>query len=198
MRELIRCFVAVELPEQIKAALSQLQDSLRPEAGTAVRWVDVNGIHLTLKFLGNVPRATIPSIAAALSTAAQGVAPCSLELGGVGFFPNVHRPRVLWVGLTGQVERVGELAQRVERALAPLGFSPEERPFTPHLTLARLREEAPRQAGAKFAELALSQPVPSGLSFLIDHISLMRSQLTPAGAIYSRLNPFPLRGSKEV
>ncbi|MEK7848688.1 MAG: RNA 2',3'-cyclic phosphodiesterase, partial [Chloroflexota bacterium] len=140
--EQLRLFVAVELPPGVRAALAGLQRELRPRCGAGVRWVDAKGIHLTLKFLGGVEGARVPPVQAAVEQAASGQAAFRLSLGSTGFFPNPRRPRVFWVGIEGEVERLGALARRVEVALSPLGFPPERRPFSPHLTLGGVRDGA--------------------------------------------------------
>src|SRR4030042_3222088 len=138
--EPIRAFVAIELPEQVKAVLTQLQHDLKRSKIASVKWAGPEGIHLTLKFLGNVDASEMPNLKEALSGAVSGVAPFSLELGNPGAFPNTQAPRVVWVGVGGEMETLQTLHNNVGRELAPLGFSPEGRSFSPHLTLGRVRE----------------------------------------------------------
>jgi 2'-5' RNA ligase len=186
--EQIRTFVAIELPDNVRAALDRLQSSLKSERQSFVRWVHPEGIHLTLKFLGNIGAAErVPQVTEAMAKACQGIMPFRLELNGVGVFPNLRSPRVVWVGLVGETERLLELQGRIEQALNPLGFPAENRPFTAHLTLGRLREGTTREERLRFGEVVASTQAEDMPSFEVDTISLMRSQLRPSGAIYSRL-----------
>ena len=138
--ERVRCFVAVELPAEARRCIGGLVAGLREAGVRGLRPVNPDGVHLTLKFLGDVSTSTVGDVAAALEGAAAGARPFDLELRGVGGFPDLRRPRVLWVGVGGDLEALQRLYESVESALAPLGFPPEGRAFTPHLTLARLRE----------------------------------------------------------
>jgi len=187
----IRAFIAVELPDAVRAALSAVQGRLGVRQHPYVKWVDPGGIHLTLKFLGNIDTEKVSPITEAIARAAQGVSPFHLELGGVGAFPSPRRPNVIWVAVTGDVERLSSLQRGIDHSLVPLGFSPESRPFTPHLTLGRLRERASGGERQKIGE-SLMTVKPEEVPFQAGEISLMRSTLTPSGAIYSRLSSVPL------
>ena len=190
--EQIRAFIAIELPAEIKASLAELEQSLRSGGPQSVKWVDPEGIHLTLKFLGNVSPDRLPRITEAISGAVGGVSPFRLQLAGLGLFPGPGQPRVIWVGLEGDVERLTSLQRRIDDALSPLGFSRESRDFAPHLTLARMREGTPKPAGRRFGERVLSAVFEPPPPFGVDSISLMRSRLTPSGAIYTRIDAFLL------
>jgi len=189
---LIRSFVAVELPEAVRAALKRLQQEVKA-GGEGVKWVQPGGIHLTLKFLGYVEEAKVPALAQALTRASKDVGPFEMALSGLGVFPSPSRPRVAWVGLSGGVEELFLLQEGVEKALSPFGFPREARAFTPHLTLARLREGVtPQEAGA-FGQ-AFLRASPEAVSLKVDGMSLMKSQLTPSGAIYTCLAFISLGG----
>src|SRR5439155_419839 len=154
----VRCFVALDLPDDVRAALERTQASLRREAPRAdLRWVAPAGLHVTLKFLGEVPEAALAPVADAVRTTAAAHAGITLALAGLGGFPSLARPRVLWAGIPTGVAEVGRLAAALERVLEPLGFPPESRPFRSHVTIARVR--SPRGLGRIRAaiELALSQ-----------------------------------------
>ncbi len=197
--EQLRLFVAVELPPGVGEALSELQRELRPRCGPGVRWTRPEGIHLTLKFLGGAPRALVPLLEEALGEAASGQAAFGLSLGKPGFFPNPRRPRVFWVGIEGEVERLSVLARRIEEALSALSFPAEKRPFAAHLTLARLDEKLAPAQREDFGRAAQSAPWHPGQPFTVDGVSLMRSQLTAQGAIYSclhRIALLPVTGAK--
>jgi 2'-5' RNA ligase len=192
--EPIRSFIAIELPSQIKAALAQLQGNLRTSKSAAVKWVDAEGIHLTLKFLGNVDEAEIPAITKALSEAVKGVAPFSLQLGDPGAFPNTHAPRVVWVGVGGEIEPLNTLHNNVDSVLAPLGFPAEKRAFSPHLTLGRVRDETLPAERRRLGENVAAVKTGARPSFKVESLSLMRSKLSREGAVYSRLASFALCG----
>ena len=189
--EKIRAFIAIELPDAASDALSSVQGGLRAERHPYVKWVDPGGIHLTLKFLGNIDAGKVLAITDAIARAAQGVSPFRLKLGGLGAFPNPRRPNVIWVAVTGDVERLASLQRGIDRLLVPLGFSPESRPFTAHLTLGRLREGASAGERQRIGEF-LATVQPEEVHFEVGEVSLMRSTLTPSGALYSRLSSVPL------
>jgi len=193
MSEAWRLFVALELPEEIRSHLRALQEDLkRRTPGRAVRWVDPAGIHLTLHFLGDVERGRVEALDGALGAAARGRAPFELATGGLSCFPNARRPRVVWVGLGGQLAPLGALHAAVERELGALGFEPEDRAFHPHLTLGRVRQEAARPAVEELARVlqgAAAEPSPP---FRVADVILFRSELRPSGAVYSALHHAPL------
>jgi len=188
----IRSFVAVELPEAVRAALTRLQEEVKTGGG-GVKWVEPRGIHLTLKFLGYVDEARVPALVQALTRACEGFGPLEVSLSGLGVFPGPSRPRVAWVGLCGGVETLLRLQEGVEKVLSPFGFPREDRAFTPHLTLARLREGVAPDEARGFGQ-AFLKASPESVSFKVEGISLMKSQLSPSGAIYTRLAFIPLRG----
>lgn len=185
--EQIRSFIAIELPEEVKKGLVRLRGELEREEHTFVKWVDVGGIHLTLKFLGNIPFKQVAQITKAMEEATQGISPFRLEISGLGAFPNLKQPRVLWVGIGGDIDKLSSLQQNIDSALASLGFAREERPFTPHLTLARIRERASPLERKILGELVMSTSLESKYHIAVNAVSLIRSQLTPQGAVYSCL-----------
>ena len=187
MSESIRAFVAVELPPEARDALSAVVRFLEGRGIVGLRTVDPASVHLTLKFLGNVPASRVEAIEDALVDAAARSRPFRLALGETGTFPERGAPRVLWVGLDGDVEALAGLRARVEEALRPLGFAPEGRPFRPHLTLARMRDRSTRADRAQAAAALSSAPFEPGLEFPVESVSLMRSILRPDGARYVRL-----------
>jgi len=189
-----RLFVALEPPEPVRRRIAQLQAELRRAAGRAaddVRWVDPANVHLTLQFLGAVPVERVAGIVDALRAAALGAQPLTLGMKGAGGFPNARRPRVVWLGLTGDLAALAALAEDVGRRLSPLGFAPEDRPFSPHLTLGRARDGrgAPGLAGA----LAAAAEV-DGTPWRAAELVLFESYLSPAGARYEAAARLPLGG----
>jgi len=192
--EQVRSFIAIELPDELKAGLTQLEAQLKMEKSPSVKWVDPYSIHLTIKFLGNITVDRISAITRAMETAAQGISPFQLKVTGLGGFPNLKRVQVAWVGIGGEVDKLSQLQQRIESSLVPLGFTAESRPFTPHLTLARLRDRASPDERQRFGQLIANTSFETVYTIKVDSINLMRSQLTREGAIYSRLSSVGLRG----
>jgi len=185
--EKIRAFIAIELPEEVKADLSSVQSRLRPERHPYVKWVSVDGVHLTLKFLGNIDQEKVSPIAEAMAGAAQKASPFQLEVGGLGAFPNLRRPQVVWIAVKGEVEKLASLQRAIDHSLVALGFSPETRSFTPHLTLGRLKERASAEERRRMGEALLAAKGEEVVPFRVTEISLVRSTLTPKGALYNRL-----------
>lgn len=176
----MRLFVALNVPSQLRQAVWQATAPLR-DRGLPVKWVHPEGIHLSLKFLGDVADERESELATALGRAAAGTRALSLALGGFGVFPDFQRPRVVWVGVAGE-PALEILQHRVEQEFAPLGFPTEARPFRPHITLGRAgREARPRD----FAGL---ETALGGLQFeqtvVVEAVDLMHSTLQPGGAVY--------------
>jgi len=188
-----RLFVAVELDGHVQEALSRLRHDLQRRGLRGLRWVRPEGIHLTLKFLGETPRDRLSSITEALSTSTAGVPRHGLTLGKLGTFGSRNAPRVLWLDLEGDLEFLLRLQEQVERALKPIGFPAEKRSFSPHLTLARVRPEDARAVASPLAEAVAATRTPKA-KIEVRELSLMLSSLNPAGAVYTRLEAFPLTG----
>ena len=188
----MRCFVALDLPDDVRAALERTQASLRREAPRAdLRWVAPAGLHVTLKFLGEVPEDALAPVADAVRATAAAHAAITLALAGLGGFPSLARPRVLWAGIPTGVAEVGRLAAALERVLEPLGFPPENRPFRGHVTIARVR--SPRGLGRIRAAIEAAPDVDFG-SWTANEVILFRSHLRPTGAEYEALATLPLAG----
>jgi 2'-5' RNA ligase len=192
----LRLFVALTLPGAVRRKVESVAAELRRLAGRAaeeVKWVAGENLHLTLQFLGNVPEDRVPGLCAALDEAARASRPLHLEVRGAGGFPNARRPRVIWAGLEGDLEPLADLARDLGRRLAPLGFPPEDRPFSPHLTLGRARAGgAPGLAGA----LSAVREAECG-SWRAGEIVLFLSRLGPDGPRYEALHRAPLAGDPE-
>ena len=182
----IRSFIAIDIPAEVKSELTKLQNSLK-HLGAVVSWTRREGVHLTLKFLGDVEPHVIPDIVNALIGAVNHTMAFNIIVEGVGCFPNPRRPRVLWVGLQGG-ESLSLLQSAVESATEPLGFPPEHREFHPHLTLGRVKD--PRGIERVVRELEhLGFPRQE---FTASEVRLMKSELKPTGAIYTMLHSIPL------
>ncbi len=194
--EQIRSFIAIELPEEAKKGLARLRKGLERDEHGFVKWVDPQGIHLTLKFLGNIPAKRATEITEAMKEAAQAISPFQLEISGLGAFPSLKQARVFWVGVSGELDKLSALQQNIDSVLAALGFAREERPFVPHLTLARMREGASPSERRSFGELVDSTIFEDKYPVDVEAVRLMRSQLTPAGAIYTCLSVVGLGGQE--
>jgi len=184
--EQIRSFIAIELPDGLKLELSRLQAMLWQPDDRWVKWVNPQGIHLTLKFLGNIPADKISPVTGAMTTAVNGISPFNLEVSNLGAFPSAKQVQIIWVGVGGETELLRELQQRLDYQLKPLGFNPEKRGFTAHLTLGRLRHQAPADERQKLGQLITTTEFVSTHVIEVKAINLMKSQLTREGAIYSR------------
>ena len=190
----VRAFVAIELEGEVQMALRSLHGRLKKAPLARLgRWVAPESIHLTLKFLGDVPAARLPEVQAAVERACQGVTPFEIAISELGCFPNLQRPRVVWVGVEEPSGALRRLQSAVERELARLGFRPEGRGFKPHLTLARIRDQARSRERAQLGAWVRQQSVPQRATMRVCRVSLMRSVLGPGGAVYTRLGEAPLR-----
>ena len=246
----IRTFIAIDLPPNVKQALSDFTETLKSRGLTDIRWVRPGGIHLTLKFLGNIPPDMPPRILSTLQAAAKDHAPFNLSLGNFGVFPNPNNPRpssqpphssshsphslshplhssshsprssfrpphssfrrkpeprnvaqphhfpnnprVLWVGLNGDLDALSQLQSSVEAHCRTLGFDPDQRPFRPHLTLGRVRRTLPPPQRALIQTALQNKTNADSPSWTIHEIHLIHSTLTPKGAIYRSLGAIPL------
>ena len=191
--EQVRSFIAIKLPDELKVGLSQLQDKLKLVKQSSVKWVNLQNVHLTLKFLGNIAVDRISGITSVMEEAAQTISPFHLEVKELGAFPNLKRVQVVWVGISGEVDKLGQLQQRIESNLVRLDFTPESRPFTPHLTLARLRDRTSLDERERFGQLIASTGFEATYTIKVDAINLMKSKLTREGAIYSRISSVQLK-----
>lgn len=194
MTETLRAFVAIELPQHARDALAALVRELGRASVRGLVPVRPHGIHLTLKFLGDVPRAEIDPMVAQVSRVVRGSRAFTLTLDGVGVFPGGSEPRVLWVSVDGDLPSLLEVQRGIEEVLAGLGHVREGREFSPHLTVARLRRGTPSVDRRRARDALFSAPWVSGLRINVASISLMRSELSPEGARYHRLAHMPLAG----
>ena len=192
---MIRSFVAIDLPDPIKQMLKSTGEQLRRQVpDKSVRWSRVEGIHLTLKFLGAVAEADLSDIKTTLAGVSRQQAPFAFTVGGLGCFPNARRPRVLWVGVEEKSGALAALQREVEHSLKPLGFDPERRSFHPHLTLGRTHKNVRATDQRRLGEIVAG----TGLGELgrvdVASFRLMRSDLRSDGAVYTTLAEFPLGG----
>jgi 2'-5' RNA ligase len=185
---MIRAFLAIELPDALRSGLAQVQEELK-RSRADVRWVPVGNIHLTLKFFGNVPDDEIEALAQAARQAAAETAPLQLQATSAGAFPSLIAPRVVWLGLGGDVLPLTQLFYRLEKAFAALGHLPEGRAFNPHLTLGRVKSPANRD---KLARLLEKLPPVDWPPFEVKELTLFQSVLSPQGSKYTPLKVIPL------
>jgi len=188
----VRLFVACEVPEEVKDAIGETIETLRRKSGPAVRWIKPEGVHVTLKFLGEVPVKKLPAVKLAIQEAVVGHSPFELEFSSIGTFGGREGLRIMWVGIAGDVLRLEALVRAVNAALAVVGFEPERRPFRPHLTLGRVRDEIGTRQRAEI-EVAVGKTDVPDVSWRTSQVSLMRSKIGPGGASYEVLATFPLR-----
>ncbi len=185
----MRAFVAIFPPSEIQAAaVAMALEAVRRHgvrAGDRVRWVRSENVHLTLKFLGGIQEEVLGDLCAALEETCAGHAPFDVGLAGLGAFPSAQRARILWTGVGAGFDRLRALAADLEATLAPLGFEREERPYTPHLTLGRVRRRP-----ASFDALPT---VTEDLRFQVRRVELAESTLTPEGAVYRIIGAFALK-----
>ncbi|GAC1445918.1 MAG: RNA 2',3'-cyclic phosphodiesterase [Chloroflexota bacterium] len=190
----VRTFVAVELSQDVRTALVSLQGDLH-EHESVLKFVSPQLMHITVRFLGDIPRESIPALSTTVEESISNVSAFALRLSSVGTFPsNSKQPRVVWVGLVrdsgyGALWHVNAL---VEYALRGLGFVAESRKFEPHLTIARVRRDSPQPALLKLAAdvEVLHRTALSRDTFQVDHLTLMRSDLSPSGPSYAPLATF--------
>ena len=193
--EIIRAFIAIDLPDSVKSALIQIQDELKQYERSPVKWVDPESIHLTLKFLGNIDVEVAPQITESIAIAAENMYTFQLGLGELGVFPGLRAPRVIWVGIAGEIATLSTLQKNIEHYVAPLGFPAEKRSFSQHLTLGRVRENASPDERRHLGEVVSSIKVNLRPFFTADSVSLIRSILTRQGAIYNQISSVKLQGN---
>ncbi len=184
----IRSFIAVDLPVALNNALEKASNQLQEElSGGPVRWVPVNNIHLTLKFLGDVSEKNIPVFETILKTEAANHRVFEISVGGFGVFPNAARPRVLWVGVEAPDELMS-LQRRIDMETARLGYAPEQRAFNPHLTLGRVSRNATPSQVRKASAVLKKHKIAFLGAARIETVTLYRSDLSPDGAVYSKIS----------
>lgn len=186
--DMIRTFICVELPEDLTKKIGDIQAQLKPYSA-GISWVRPHNIHLTLKFLGDVEEPRLPDIAHAMEEIAAQHAPFTVIPDGQGVFPHAKNPRVFWLGIREATGTLIQLQQAIEDRLEAIGFAKEKRAFTPHLTIGRVRPyRKPKELTAAFMALAFTAD-----PFEVDHITIMRSDLKPTGAVYTPLQVINLK-----
>ncbi len=185
----LRTFIAIELDQEVRDGLGRVQGKFKRQAPDgSVKWVYPEAIHLTLKFLGDTPVSKISKVADALAAACQGIGPFDLSFEGRGCFPNMRRPRVIWVAvrdLSGS--SLARLQAAVEEKVSPLAFPTEERGFSPHLTLGRVGRNASPQAEAAIGQMVEKSVVEQIATQRVAAVHFIKSDLRPTGPIYNQL-----------
>jgi 2'-5' RNA ligase len=189
----VRLFVAIELPAGLRRLLEERSDTLSSMMdANIVRWVRPDGIHLTLKFLGEVAGEKLDAVKGALKTIGPRFSPLEYSVGGLGCFPNTRRPRVIWIGVRERSGNLEALQAEIEQAFHALDFEKERRPFHPHLTLGRVRRGV-RHVESQAVANAIMRMEPVSLGdYRVEEICLYRSELKPTGAVYTKLLVVPL------
>ena len=193
MSERHRIFIAVELDSTLHQAVIELQHQLEA-AGARVRWNKPGQLHFTLRFIGEIMPAQVALVKVATREAVNEIAPFTITLRQLGAFPSFHRPQVVWVGVEDGAAELQAVAAKLETHLAHHRFPPEERPFRPHLTLARIRDE--RQWGDVVRALTRFRDIGVG-SQQVQAVTVMESELTPRGPIYTRVEEVSLHSHEK-
>jgi len=193
---MLRAFIAIQLSNELRGHIGELQAELKRRASglDGLGWVRPEGIHLTLRFLGDIAEEQVGALGALLREVAAGITPFALEARGIGAFPTPRAPRVIWLGLHGAPEAMESLRRMqagIEAGVAGLGLPRETRAFTAHLTLARVRDRHSGAALAKVLDANRDRPVGS---FTAASVGLIKSELRPAGAVYTTLVEVPFGG----
>lgn len=182
----LRLFIALAFPDEVRAELKRVAGAMRTFAPHGTRWVNVDGAHLTLRFIGSTPPDAAPALGEATVRAAQGIAPFELSLAGAGVFPSRGAPRVLWVGVGGALDALTGLRDGVEDALAGSGVPSDERNFAPHVTLARVNAKLSRDESQALRDAVVALDVRR-VALAVEEVGLYHSDLLPTGAVYTRL-----------
>jgi len=194
----VRVFIALDIPTRDQESLTDAIGRLQSAIPNGVKWVDPGGIHLTLKFLGNVPLPMVEKLLTAMQQASDQFRAESagkqlqLRLSGLGTFPNRRQTRVLWAGTEGDLDSLAALQKLVDQAVATLGYSLEKRPFRPHLTIGRVRDSVPQQLRQSIGQAVAAAELPPTDFWKVDTLHLIRSNLTPSGAIYTSIGSVAL------
>ena len=191
-RGTIRAFLAMDPSPEVLQRIADIQEVLKKTLRGSISWVRPEGIHLTLKFFGDTAADNLPPISEVVSRQAAGMRTLHLNIKGLGVFPGIRRPRVLWLGVGGEVARLIALQGVLDQGFETCGIKKEERPFRAHLTLARIKSPQGLSGLDKVLE---EKEAESAGSFEAKGLILFKSDLTPKGAIYTVLADFPFQGS---
>jgi len=191
---LLRTFIAVDIPPIIQKAIHHNVENLRKTLGSSVRWVPVDNIHLTLKFLGDVSHDSVDPLTQMLRVEADSCSSFDLSAGGLGSFPNSKRARVLFIGIQAPAG-LEAFQRRIESATVRLGYESDPRPFSPHLTIGRVREHISASDQQKIHKILEETKIDSLGTARVDSVHLYESELKPGGSVYTKLFSAPLKDS---
>lgn len=194
---MLRVFVAIETPKAICLLLAAQVEQLKRRIPTGVvRWLGLEGIHLTLKFLGDVSPGKIDQIVSLLESIARQYEPFEVDISDLGCFPNTHRPRVLWVGVQEHSGTLVDLQKSLEDGFESIGFKREGRSFHPHLTIGRVKRRVERSALQSLSKIVEEKTLGNIGRFQVNEICLIRSDLQPSGAVYTKLATIRLESNQ--
>ena len=188
----IRSFLAFELPTEIKEVLNRVYVEMS-RSPLDVRWVRTEGIHLTVVFMGDIPESNISPMGGQIGGVCAGYGPFTISLKNMGCFPNSRNPRVLWIGVEGDLERMSRFRDEIQRKLVPFGIQEEKRDFRPHLTLGRFKK--PGKKVAETEKLLLNYKGLTSPACSLKELIFFKSDLRPGGAVYTKMRSFPLSGT---
>jgi len=183
MSNTIRAFIAIDVPERIRSGIIKVQEEFR-KYEFKIRWVRPENIHLSLKFLGNIKTVDIEKIGEVLFETVKVFPPILLEAKGIGVFPGIKRPRVVWVGLAGEIEPLFGLYESLEENLETIGFPRDKRRFKGHMTLGRIKDKINPKT---FGDALMAVRSFESETFTADRVVLYQSELKPSGAVYTKL-----------
>ena len=188
----VRVFVAVGISDDARQQLIDAVDRIRSQVPDGIQWANPAGMHLTLKFLGNIPASGLDPLLDCLVPVGQESDPFRLNLSNLGMFPNHRKPRVLWAGVEGNLDALSRLQQSAENAINALGYPPEQRPFRPHITLGRPRRSVSDSQLGRIGRVVSGVASPEAVSWKVRSIDVMQSELHPSGARYTVLGSVEL------
>ena len=191
---LLRTFIALEIPHELQQLIHKETAHLRNRIGTLVRWVPPGNMHLTLKFLGNISPANVDILTQMMRAEADSCQPFVMQVGGLASFPSPKRPRVIYIGLQAPAE-LETLQHGIEGATTRLGYESEERGFSPHLTIGRVRQNISASDQQKIRRALEETQIDSLGTARVDSVHLYNSDLKPTGSVYTRLFSAPLKSS---
>lgn len=192
LMSLLRVFIALDIPANLQRAIRQNMEGLQTSLGNSVRWVPADKIHLTLKFIGDIPPAHVASLSQAIVQQAGTISPFDISIGGFGVFPDPRRARVLWVGVQAPAA-LEALRRGIETGCAQLGYSPDGRPFSPHLTVGRVRDYVSLGEQQRLRKALGETKIDSLGMTRVNSVHLYQSELKPDGSIYTKLFSAPLK-----
>jgi 2'-5' RNA ligase len=186
-KQSIRAFIAIEIPDAVKIRINTLQNAIKFSSPPHIKWVEASNIHITLKFFAGINETDVQRIIDALHRTCSNFSPFSLRTGNPGAFPNLRRPRVLWLGLNGDTATLSSLQNTIDSGLESHGFAREIRPFEPHLTLARVKDSIAAADQQLLGNIIIKTEWEPRDEWSVTKVTLLRSRLLPAGPVYSRL-----------